>query len=145
MTHLKTASDGGFVGAAKPRRPREAENGRKVIVIRFPDTLIRVGRPASDQNNLCQVALLRSASGMKSFGESAPRVSEDRSIAAQRATRPVLARNTQEIWHTEQVISNAEVEREAGSNFPVILYKEVELVLIGTPDSSSRAFRLSRR
>ena len=82
MAHLKAAAYGGFVLPPEPGRPGEAQCRRKIILVAVPDSLVRIGRPFSDQDDLRQIAFLWAASRMKSFSESAARIPEDGGAAS---------------------------------------------------------------
>src|SRR5947207_8272263 len=140
MAHLKPATYRGFVLPPKPRRPGEAHCRRKIIPVAIPDSLFRIGRPFSDQDDLRQIALLRAASRMESFSKSTARIPEDGGAASHKTSGPVLARHAQEIGHAKQIVTNAQVQCEMGSYFPIVLDKEVELILI-VPANSSTSLR----
>src|ERR1700686_2145086 len=82
---------------------------------------------------------------MESFCESSARIPEDRRAASHETPGPVLARYTEEIGHTEQIVADADVQGEMGSHLPIVLDKEVELILIVPANSSPGRRRLTGR
>src|SRR5688572_14764612 len=111
MRNLIPAADGRFVLAAEAGSPGKTNGRGEVIFVARPDSLFRILTVLANQNDFSQ-ARLRDAAVMESFIEVASRNSEVSRIAANRTARPVRAGPTAKIRHSEQVPTNAEVERE---------------------------------
>src|SRR5438132_1169181 len=141
MAHLKTAAYRRFVLPPEPRRPGEAQGRRKIILVAIPESLFRIRRTFSDQDDLRQIASLRATSGMESFSESTARIPEDGGTASHKTSGPVLTGHAEEKGHSKQIITDAKIQSEMGSHFPIILDKEVELILIVPANSSAGRLR----
>src|SRR5436190_12618486 len=82
---------------------------------------------------------------MESFSESAARIPEDGGAPSRKTSGPVLARNAEEIGHAKQIVTDAQIEGEMGSDLPIVLDKEVELILIVPANSAASVLRLAGR
>ena len=124
MAHLKTAAYGGFVLPPESRRPGEAQGRRKIIPIALPDSLVRIRRAFSDQDDLRQIAFLGAASRMESFCESAARIPEDSLAASHDSWRKSFAGGAEDVGHTHEVVTHTEVQSEFPADLPIVFEEQ---------------------
>src|SRR6185436_2007869 len=82
---------------------------------------------------------------MESLRKTAARIAPDGGTATDETSRPVLARHAEEVRRAEQIVTNTHIQREVRSDFPIVLDKEIELILVIAANSSARIFRLAWR
>src|SRR5215475_5368763 len=67
---------------------------------------------------------------MERFIEVPSRNSEVSRITVDRSARPIVAGSAAEIRHAEQIVPEAEVQREIRAKLPIILEEKIEFVLM---------------
>src|SRR5438876_11784531 len=109
MADLKTAAYRRFVLPPEPRRPGEAQGRWKTNLVAVPESLFRIRRTFSDQDDLRQIASLRATSRMESFSESTARIPEDGGTASHTTSATVLTRHAEEKRHSNHIITDAKM------------------------------------
>src|SRR5438552_3603074 len=122
-----------LIFSPKPWRPRKTDCRSKVVAITRPYALIGVRCAASDEAEFRQFALLRSAA-RHPVADAAAGIPEDSLIASNNTGREGLAGCTEDVWYPHEVITKAKVDRKARSDFPVILHKKIDLILMPIAD-----------
>src|SRR4030095_589289 len=103
----------------------ETDGRSPIVSVARPDALLRIACAISDQNRLCQFALLRSPAGHP-VANTAAGVSIKCVVTSLQTWREAFPRVAEQIRDPEQVITNAEIQREIRSHPPIILEEEAE-------------------